>query len=113
MQDAVPSSHYHKLCRITCVACSRQLPLAIIKYGRPFECPYCAAEIRVSYRYCLYLGYLSIVAAIVVAFVFGARGLVLLPATVLAFVPANVVLGLIGRKLLPPRTEMIGEEQAS
>jgi predicted RNA-binding Zn-ribbon protein involved in translation (DUF1610 family) len=94
---------------LTCTSCSRPLPLAVIDFRTPFECPSCGARVRVRRQYNQGLGVVSILATLGFAYVFGVQGVMLILAVILGFFPVAMLVSLIARRLIPP-TLVICEE---
>jgi len=70
---------------LTCTSCSRALPLTVIDFRTPLECPNCAARVRVRPQYNQRLAVVSILATLGFAYVFGVQGVKLILARVCGY----------------------------
>jgi len=89
----------------TCPICRTRLdPKAIVAAG-PFRCSSCHASLQASESYAQIVGWGSVAVVIALFSVLGFRGLRLVCAVLLAFVPALYVSVNFAKYLLPPHIE--------
>lgn len=101
-----------RLSTLRCPMCNTLQPLANICYGRSFRCATCRERLRIPNAYSLHGGLTAIVLSVSFAFVAGWRGWWLVFLAALVFAPVSILLDMIRRRILPPRLEVVTEEDA-
>ena len=89
----------------TCPKCGATLKYKDIRSGRPFSCPVCHTKLQVPGSYTQWSFWGSIVFETLVLAALGFRGIHLLCAVLVAFVPVLFLEVLFLKYLIPPKVE--------
>jgi len=71
-----------------------------------FLCPSCSSELSVASHYPRFLYWIAMIAALLMTYTAGLRGLLWLIASVILFLPINLVLLWLARRFVPPTIEL-------
>ncbi len=93
---------------LTCPFCRGRLPNEQLWPGKPLVCPTCSQELQLERRQLHLSGTIALALTVVACYVFGARGLWLLAASVVFWFPIFVVWEFISSHLMPTRFEKFG-----
>jgi hypothetical protein len=80
--------------------------LKVVKFGTPFLCIQCKAELQIAKSESIFRTYLTFAASIVVGFMVGLRGWSLGIGTVLLFFPIGLLTSLVLDHTYPPKLEL-------
>jgi hypothetical protein len=78
------------------------VPWIKIDFSSAFLCPHCGSWLKVPGQYSRRTSVVSLLATLIMAIGLGARGWILLLSVLVGFFPIAMVVGSIGKRLVPP-----------
>jgi hypothetical protein len=96
--------------RTVCPACERQVPLEMVRLTPCFQCPLCDKKIRVSAGYRQTQNVVSYLAAILIPYIMGVRGVLWIVSAIPLVVVLAGVQAYLVKYVLPPTLEWCSEE---
>src|SRR6266852_4750875 len=94
---------------VRCVFCGGTIPWTLVDYQRSFRCTHCHELVRVSRAYLRWSSIIHVVIAGVICFALGVRGIVLIPATLIAGYILLLLTAMPIRHLRAPPLEPAGD----
>jgi hypothetical protein len=93
-----------------CPCCGCDLPIRNLNFARPFDCPGCKSELKISRFYSTLFSLLGLTLSFGISFAVGLRGTSLVVVGFLGWMPAAGIVLVAVTRLFPPELTAIDEQ---
>ena len=94
---------------LKCPCCGLDLQTKNLNYARPFPCPHCQRELKVSRVYSTFFGLLGLALSYMILFKIGLRDFSLLAGGIVGWIPVLSIQSLTLLRLFPPEPIPVDE----